>query len=292
MSGERSAIYIDKLGLREVAPLLADFQFYEMYFVHLIELEFVPNQPVTVGGTFHAAPDYDPIDPFPDTLAGLSNAFNYVQKPITSNTRVKMPNFKLTDGTFVRPPLYTGANNNDRLVSFGEIFYEAVSSLSDGTNLGTLILHYDISFQIPQPAATDFVTSMTNFSLKSVCDNTGNVGVSEFTSGTVNDALLTYDTAHSASTVVNADHVYSGVIDKLTGLTLESVGGKAIHEGTRVFFKTPTMSVVSDVITQLIGTASSMGFLSLGRDFAQANTIKINRTADGWIDFSNISVIT
>jgi hypothetical protein len=177
-------------------------------------------------------------------------------------------------------------------VSFGQIFYEAVSSLSAGTDLGTLVLHYDISFQIPQPAATDGVSSLTNFSLKSVCDTSGNVGVSEFTSGTVNDALLTYDTAHSAGTAVNGDYVYSGIIDTLTGLTLESVGGKAVNEGTRVFKKTPTLSVVSDVITQLIGTATSMGFLSLGRDFSQANTIKLNRTADGWIDFSSMNVIT
>jgi hypothetical protein len=203
-----------------------------------------------------------------------------------------MPNFKLADGKYVREALYTGANNNDRLVCYGQFFYEANSSLTDGTELGTLILHYDITFQIAQPYATDSIADQAVFSLKSVCDNSGTVGVSNITSGTVNDALLVYNTAHAAPSTINQDYVYAGIIDALTDLTLETVGGKLINEGTRVFFKAPAVSIVSDVVDQLTGTSASVGSLSLGRDFNVSNMIKLNRTADGYIDFSDINIVT
>jgi hypothetical protein len=119
LSGERTSIYLDRVGLKVIPQLTNEFMYYEKWFAHNFELEFVPNQPVTVGGTCYAAPDYDPIDPFPTTVQVMSNSFNYIQKPVTSGFRVKMPNFKLVDGNFVRPTLFTGANNNERFTSFG-----------------------------------------------------------------------------------------------------------------------------------------------------------------------------
>jgi hypothetical protein len=203
-----------------------------------------------------------------------------------------MPNFKLVDGKYVRDSLYTGANNNDRLVSYGQFFYEASSSLADGTELGTLILHYDITFEIAQPGATDTISDQALFSLKSVADNSGVVGVAPILTGTVNDDLLVYNTAHTTPAEINQEYVYSGIIDTLTNLTLESVGGKVINEGTRVFMKAPTISIVSDVLNNLRGASSSVGLFSLGRDFNVSNAIRLNRSADGFIDFSEMNIIT
>jgi hypothetical protein len=292
LSGERTSIYLDKVGLRIIPQLQYEFMYYEKWFVHNFELEFVPNQPVTVGGTCYAAPDYDPIDPFPASVQHMSNSFNFVQKPVTSGFRVRMPNFKLVDGTYVRPTLFTGANNNERFTSFGKFMLEATSSLTDGTSVGNLIVHYDITFCIPQPYASDATSSQQLISLKSVCDNAGTVSVPPFTTGTVNDALLIYNTSHSAPTTLSSDYVYAGIIDKLTNLVLDTVGGKDVNVGTRVYFKVPEFGILSDVLTEIVATsAASIANLSLSRNFDHGSSIKLNRTADGWIDFSSISLI-
>lgn len=294
LSGERGAIYFDRIGMVEVGPLARNFEYYEKFFVHNLELEFVPNQPVTVGGTMYAAPDYDPIDPFPDTLTKLSNSFNYLQKPITSGFRVKMPNFKLTDGNYVRPSLFTGANNNERLVCYGKFFYESSSSLSDGTSLGSWILHYDVTFEIPQPYVSDNMNSVQPIALKCVCDNAGTVAVPSIRTATVNDATLVYNTAHTAGATLNNAYTYSGIIDKLTDVTLETHSGKDVEEGTRVYMKMPDYSIVSDVLTPIIA-ASSLGYigeLNLSRSFDVATAIRMYRAVDGWIDFSSMLQLT
>jgi hypothetical protein len=137
------------------------------------------------------------------------------------------------------------------------------------------------------------MSDLQPISLKSVCDNAGIVSVPPFTTGTVNDALLIYNTAHSAPTTLSSDYVYAGIIDKLTNLALETVGGKDIYEGTRVYFKVPEFGIVSDVLTEIVATsAASIANLSLSRNFDHGNSIKLNRTADGWIDFSSINMIT
>lgn len=292
LSGERISLYLDKIGLKVVPQLIYEFMYYEKWFAHNFELEFVPNQPVTVGGTCYAAPDYDPIDPFPPSVQYMSNSFNYIQKPVTSGFRVKMPNFKLVDGNYVRPTLFTGANNNERFTSFGKFMLEATSSLTDGVSVGNLILHYDLTFCIPQPFASDTMSDQQLISLKSVCDNAGIVSVPPFTTGTVNDPLLVYTTAHAAPTTLSSNYVYAATIDKLTDLTLETVGGKDINEGTRVYFKVPEFGIVSDVLTEIVATtASSIANLSLSRNFDHGSSIKINRTADGWIDFADMFLI-
>jgi hypothetical protein len=293
LSGERISIYLDKVGLKGVPQLTYEFMYYEKWFAHSFELEFVPNQPVTVGGTCYAAPDYDPIDPFPSNVQYMSNSYNYVQKPVTSAFRVKMPNFKLVDGTYVRPTLFTGANNNERFTSFGKFMLEATSSLTDGTSVGNLILHYDLTFCIPQPFGTDAMSDQQLISLKSVCDTAGSVSVPPFITGTVNDALLIYNTAHAAPTTLSSYYVYAGIIDKLTDITMETIGGKDIYEGTRVYFKGPEFSLVSDVLTEIAAaTTASIANLSLSRNFDHGNSIKMTRTADGWIDFANIYMVT
>lgn len=292
-SAEKLSIYLDKIGLRMVPQLTTEFIYYEKWFAHTFELEFVPNQPVTVGGTCYAAPDYDPIDPYPASAQNMSNSFNYVQKPVTSGFRVKMPNFKLVDGTYVRPTLFTGANNNERFTSFGKFLFETTSSLAAGTSVGNLILHYDLTFCIPQPYSSDAPSDALLISLKSVCDTAGTVSVPPFVTGTVNDALLIYDTIHSGPTTLNSSYIYAGIIEALTNLSLETVGGKDVYEGTRVYFKVPDFGLVSDVLTEIVaGTAASISNLSLSRNFDHGSSIRLNRTADAWIDFSDIQLIS
>ena len=283
---------MDKVGLKGIPQLTNEFSYYEKWFAHNFELEYVPNQPVTVGGTCYAAPDYDPIDPFPSSVQLMSNSFNFVQKPVTSGFRVKMPNFKLVDGNHVRPTLFTGANNNERFTSYGKFMLEAASSLTDGVSVGNLILHYDLTFCIPQPYATDAMSEPTMISLKSVCDTAGTVSVPPFITGTVNDALLVYNTAHAAPTTLSSFYVYAGVIDKLTDLALETVGGKDVYEGTRVYFKAPEFGIVSDVLTEIAAAANaSVANLSLSKNFDPGSSIKLTRTADGWIDFSSLYMV-
>jgi hypothetical protein len=170
---------------------------------------------------------------------------------------------------------------------------ETTSSLASGTSVGNLILHYDLTFCIPQPFGTDAMSDVQLISLKSVCDNAGTVSVPPFITGTVNDALLIYNTLHTAATTLSSDYVYSGVIDALTNLTLETVGGKDIYPGTRVYFKVPEFGLVSDVLTEIVATsAASIANLSLTRNFDHGSSIKLNRTADGWIDFSQMHMVT
>lgn len=294
-SARNGSIFIDAIGLQEIPTLIREFRNYEKFFVHMIELEFVPNQPVTVGGTISMAPDYDPIDPFPASSSAMSQSEGFVSKPVTSACRVKMPNFRLPDGGWMRPSLFTGPNNNDRLVAYGHINYMTTSSLADDIDLGRLIVHWDISFSVLQPPTLDTILSYpgTQWAITSVCDNVGTVSAIDFLSSVQEDELLLYNAAHSSLVVMNPGSVFSAIISGISGAGCSSRGGKAVLEGTRVFFRPPRTTVTSatGLHKPMSVTTSEVGAFSLSRTFDSLMDILINRTVAAWIDLANIKQI-
>lgn len=292
-SGARDVVYIDKMGLQSVAIISNMFTYNEKWFVHNVELEFVPNQPVTVGGTMTMAPDYDPIDPYPSNLQSMSNSYNFIQKPITSSCRCKMPNFKMPDGAFVRPTLYTGPMDVDRNVSYGKFNVEASSSLADNTSLGFAILHYDISFMVPQPYNDLIVGDQQDISIKVVMDNAGTKGPCPVRCATTEDDFLVYNNTHAAPSTIYGNRVYAGILSNTSTGSYKTAAGNTVSPGSRLFYKVPDSAIVADTITPIDQsvTASSIGYLSLSRTFDTAMAILVNRTADAWIDLINGTVL-
>ena len=115
-------MYIDAIYLSSIhhtVPILkSNFALYEKFFVHGVKLEFVPSQPVTVGGSVAIAPDYDPLDPMPASRALLSSSQGYKTGPVTSRILCDMPNYKGPSGAHVRPDLFCAPTNDDRLTCF------------------------------------------------------------------------------------------------------------------------------------------------------------------------------
>lgn len=288
-SAETTSVYIDRFGLMNIPQLFNDFKVHEKYFVHKVDLEFVPNQPVTVGGSVSMAPDYDPIDPVPHTMASLSAAHNFIRKPVTSGAICRMPNFKLPDGNYMRPALYTGPSDVDRNVCYGKFVANAVSSLSDGVEVGSLILHWDISFIVKQPNNTSVGTSFGDKSIYIEYDSAGKVVLNDVQNGTELDEALLFESDHTTVETLNPWFVYQGILKAIgAGITLQSSAGADIGVGTRVFFK-PCGSVNNGTTTSPLTTASThVGLLSLSRTFDKLLDIVITRGAAGWLDLADV----
>lgn len=288
-SGDKGSVFIDRTGVMGIPQLFNDFKIYEKYFVHAVELEFVPNQPVTVGGSFTVAPDYDPIDPFPLTLSSMSASFNFVRKPITSKTVCKMPNFKLPDGNYMRTALYTGPADVDRNVAYGKFVYEADSSLSDGVSVGSLILHWDISFMVKQPLSLSTGYDYGSRAIKSVCDDSGTITPAGVVNSTEKNEFSLYETDHTTLDTLSPYSIYSGVITALTNCSLATAAGATVPSGSRVYFRPATRLNDGTTTSPSVTTTSTVGDLALSRTFDYLTQLFVNRSADAWIDLKNVS---
>lgn len=288
-SGQKDSIYLDRVGLMSIPQLFNDFKTYEKFFGHKFSLEFVPNQPVTVGGNMTMAPDYDPIDPMPDTMASMSASFNFVRKAITQKTVCIMPNFKLPDGGYMRPSCYCGPGDNDRLVSFGKFMYEATSSLADGIALGSLILHWDITFSVKQPKETSVVVAQTlDKAIKFTCDSAGTVVANSVVNTTKLDEIELWDIAHGASTAMDNRTVYSGIITSLDSCTVHTSTGASVNPGTRVWFKGPRSICNGTTVSPAVANNASIGELSLSRTFDTLMALAVTRSVDAFINLTKI----
>lgn len=272
------SVHIDATYLSDpsssVPMLAANFGLYDKYFVHNVSLEFIPNQPVTVGGTVGMAPDYDPLDPMPLTRSELSSSFGYVSGAVTQPLKCHMPNFKGPDNEFVRGSLYCAPVSDDRLNSFGQfkVFGEG-TGLTKGDSIGRLVLHYEITFFLPEPQHTDLAGTED-----SVVTQLVSVGSSfhhrcnEIVSTTNSDVI---QLTNSGGTPVAAipDYLYTGIIDTANSLmAMYTATGRVINEGTRVFFKPAQQSVATTTMADLASTYI-VGAFNLARNFAKATEI-------------------
>lgn len=288
LSGDVKSIYIDRTGLFGIPQIFNDFKIYEKWFVHKVSLEFVPNQPVTVGGSLTIAPDYDPLDPFPTSLASLSASFNFTRKPITNKSVCHMPNFKLPDGNYMRPALYTGPVDVDRNVSFGKFVYSALSSLSDGVEVGSMILHWDISFMVKQPLCTSSGVSVSDKAIKVIYDTAGTIVTSPVLNTTALDEVTIFLSDKTTPSTLNNDRIYSGIITALTDCTLATVAGQVITVGTRIYFQMAQLQNNGTTVYPIGGGTTTVGRMALSRTMDSLMDIMITRAATAWIELGGI----
>lgn len=275
---EPISVHIDALYLEnpshQVPLLAANFRLYEKYFVHNVSLEFVPIQPVTVGGTVSIAPDYDPLDPMPATAAALSQGQGFKSGPVSAALKVDMPNYKGPDGSYVRPELYCAPTNDDRLTSYGQFkVFGVAPSLTKGDNIGKIILHYDVTYHILEPQSA--IASLAISTDRVTCVGTANAFTpTDIGSNTMSDALTFGDAAgtlHMAS-----DYILTGIIKEIgAGLSLATLAGKAINVGTRLFFR-PVLATLFSTTYQNNDTSIYVGKMSTSRDFSPMSNVTMN----------------
>lgn len=267
------ALYLSNFQ-HQVPILAANFGLYEKYFVHSMALEFVPSQPVTVGGTVSIAPDYDPLDPMPATTAALSQSQGFKSGPVSAPLKVQMPNYRGPDGSFVRPDLYCAPTNDDRLTSFGQFkCFGVAPTLTQGDVLGKLILHYDVTFHILEPKTTLAVAGSGVTKLMA----SGNAAVFTPTSTlstTMSDAITFKDGSGAVS--IPAGDLLFGIISAIgTGLNLTTVAGKAINIGTRIFLR-PALAKIETTTYTNLDSSNYVGQMSTSRNFSPMSNIVMN----------------
>lgn len=294
LSAKHQSIYIDRLGLHKVSGLVNAFALYEKYFVNNVELEFIPSQPVTVGGTIYMAPDYDPLDPASSDHTFMSRAYNYVQKPITSGCRCKMPNLKIAGGNTMRPPLFSGPGETERFTSYGKFNIQSTSSLADNTVMGALVLHYDITFILQQPADTSAITQLLrDVSVKSVFNSNIKCAAMDSETTTNLDGFELFNIAHAAAeSILKGDYTWSGIVKSLTaGLSVTTRAGKPINAGTRIFFGPKKFSHIADSIQPLDmdSNQSRIGWMNLSRDNSTTTELLFDRTGLSYMDLTDVT---
>jgi len=290
---EPRAVYIDAIYLsnpdHSVPILKANFGLYEKYFVNNVRLEFVPTQPVTVGGTVGFAPDYDPLDPMPATRSALSTSQGYKTGPITSRLICEMPNYKGPGGSYVRPDLFCAPTNDDRLTSYGQFkcFAEA-ASLSKGDVVGRLVLHYDITFHILEPSTEVYYNGGTDFNKLTAVGTATKFMPTDIRSTTLSDALEMQDAAGNPVNL-DASNILTAILDD-KNLSMVTVAGKNVNPGTRVYFKPVTGNIATTTYTNL-DSNSYVGGMSLSKNFDQMSNIIMSLTNGSFNTFLEAMVI-
>lgn len=275
---EPISVHIDALYLEnpshQVPLLAANFRLYEKYFVHNMSLEFVPIQPVTVGGSISIAPDYDPLDPMPATAAALSQSQGFKSGPVSGALKVDMPNYKGPDGSYVRPELYCAPTNDDRLTSYGQfkVFGEA-PSLTKGDNIGKIILHYDVTFHILEPQNP--VSSLAINTDRITCVGTANhFTPTDIGSSTISDGLSFGNSGGTLS--MDSDYILTGIIKEIgAGLELATLAGRVINVGTRLFFR-PLLGNIATTTYTSVDASHYVGKMSTSRDFSPMSNVTMN----------------
>lgn len=287
------SVHIDALYMENPAhtvPLLAaNFKLYEKYFVHSVALEFVPSQPVTVGGTVSIAPDYDPLDPMPVSAAAMSQGQGFKSGPVTAPLRVDMPNYKGPDGSYIRPELYCAPTNDDRLTSYGQFkIFGVAPALTKADVLGKLILHYDITYHILEPIAT--ISAVATNIDRITCAGTANVfAPTQVGSTTMSDALLFQNAGGTISQPTG--YLLTGIISEIgAGLELLTVAGRAINVGTRLFMR-PTKASISTSTYTSLDSSTYLGQLSTSRNFNPMSNVVMNLINSISVIFTGMTVL-
>jgi len=276
---EPRAVYIDAMFLsnphHSIPILKANFGLYEKFFVHGLKLDFIPTQPVTVGGSVAIAPDYDPLDPMPATRAALSSSQGYKTGPVTSRVTCEMPNYKGPSGDYIRPDLYCAPTNDDRLTCFGQFkCFASAPTLSKGDVVGRLVLHYDISFHILEPSSEVTYTTTSIERLVSVGNATA-FKPTQLKSITMSDGLKTQNSVGGDITLA-ADRIMSAIVDTVNAsMPMETSAGKTVNPGTRIYVR-PVIGNIATTTYTNVSDSEYVGDISLSRNFDPMSNIKLD----------------
>jgi hypothetical protein len=267
------------------------FASHEQYFVHSASIEFIPELAVTEPGSIHLSPDYDPLDPMPADINAMSSDAGYKSGAVTQKLVISIPNLRTPDGSYTRPMLYSSPNVVERLSDYALVNFRSTGVTASGT-IGRLVLHYDISFHIPQVPSFpqgSAASSITTFTYTAPTTASDETRLNTF-SAYEDKGILTSNSGLYSS------EIYSGIIESLTGMDLRSVAGRTLAIGTRVFFRAvkSVMSIVNDdqIHTSTKQTSMRIGEFNLSRAFGGLTEIILKGIEASTIGLANVIKLT
>lgn len=258
------------------------FPMYEYYFVHSLRFQYVPYVAKTTAGSVFFAPEWDPLDATPnasDPIPELSASYGFKSASVNDTLQFEMTNFKLPCGQYIKQTLFTGPLAELRLSSYGKI-YSYIKGLSTTTQYaGELIMHYDITFCLPQKA-----TSMGSWTATSI-DQIQIISSKAFptrpaqsipqaTSPTVGTSGFRLEDGGTPVQYSNG-RLFKAVLAETTGnAQLADAAGRLIEAGTELYFQ--TTGNYNDTATGVQDTVLSsawLGNLALDPEFNNTVTI-------------------
>lgn len=287
------AVFLDYLAFKlstEVPVLAKNCELFERYFVHSMELEFVPTVPVTTPGTVHMAPEYDPLDEIQSSAVLMARNLGYRSAPVSSRLRCPMPNMKQPDGSYLRPDMYTSPTNNDRLVQYGS-FNVMCDGVGASSVVGQLILHYDVTFSRPQARASGFTS--TALPGKLIRDGTGGLYSqgSDTVGATVLGGILS-QTSGGASQALETNKTYTAIVDEMqAGISLVTSVGASLAEGARIFFKGASNEVNAAATTTTQAASEWIGKMATSRTFDPNTVISMTTNGVNGIILRNVAAL-
>jgi hypothetical protein len=137
-----------------VKRLGTEASLWKRWAINNLRFEYAPIAPYTVGGQLIGYVDYDPLD---DPTSGTATerlqraASSYGEKPFQVSQSASWTMTKVKQSS----PLYVDSDTapDIQLAHAGRLVVLAGSVLGASTALGNLIMHYDITFQMPQYSA-------------------------------------------------------------------------------------------------------------------------------------------
>lgn len=270
ISSEPIQISISPIGIRRFvagsSALSMAFASHEQYFVHSVRFEFVPELAVTEPGSIHMSPDWDPLDPIPASVGDMASEAGYKSGPVTQKLSVTMSNMRAPSGAPTRPMLYCSPNVTERLSDYGLVNVRT-SGVTATSVIGRIIMHYDISFHIPvAPSILDYALLPTLQALAWITPN-NTLGYR------LDEAATDSDLVKLTSNVeLYTTKVYSAILDTLLNTSLQTIAGRAVAAGSRLFFRTVKSVMTTDgdnagLTTTPLSTSSRIGALNLSRTF-------------------------
>lgn len=262
------------------------FASHEQYFVHTASIEFIPELAVTEPGSIHLSPDYDPLDPMPADVLSMSSDVGYKSGAVSQRLVINIPNLRTPDGSFTRPMLYSSPNIIERLSDYALVNFRSTGVTAEGT-IGRLVLHYDISFHLPQvpsfPTGALITTVHTlTYTAPAIPGTKSRLSQIDTDS---DEGVLTCNTA------IYSANIYSAILSAIDGLTLRSVAGRIIALGTRVFFRAIKSKFTSDgdnVTSTTVQDNVKIGEFNLSRAFGPLTEIILQGATLDTLGLTNV----
>lgn len=247
---------------------------YEKRFIHSYSFEFVPLISRTTAGTVHMAPEYDPADTAPSgptQLSTLATSRGYVSGSASAKLVCRMPNYRLPCGSWVSPTLFNGPLEAPRLSSFGKLYVagDGIGVAADAA-YGHVIMHYDITFILPQLDTTTYFGSSGVDRLGVKLTTTSGRQCSDI----ANAYGLTFQNAAGGSTTIPVDESICAVLDSITGdARMFSSQGKELGPGTRLWMRAANYTDGGAIAGSHNSSSAEVGNLSTSRDFSTGAAI-------------------
>lgn len=222
----------------EALRLESLFQLYEFWYVHNIRFEFVPLLANTSPGTVHMCPEYDPLDGLIDENpeVQMSQMMGYKSGKLAAPLSVTMTNPICPSGLPLRPHLYTSPTGDERSSQFGRFYvYVQGSSAAADAEVGTMIIHYDITFFVPQMArylafATPNWSRITNVAAKTDYE------VPTYVYDVTNPTTRFTDGGATPQNVESED-IHTAIINGFNGDAALKCNGHNLKTGDRVYLR-------------------------------------------------------